>query len=368
MPDGKVREFSGDEIDLIADAEGITGIISELTMEVMSLEDMKVVSIAFDSSTGLQEFSELLINEDVPIWSMLFINPKMAELKNKAPLMEHDGHSVEERVILPEAYIVTLTYCISDEKTVQDKLPNIVKDTSGSFLSDEIAEREWKNRFKLMIVKRLGPSLVPAEVIVPLDNLGEALSEIETKIQQPLVKEGVVIKNGRNGKAEVVLLGFIPSDQRKFSYNFVFSLTLSIIKIAEKFGGRPYATGMYFSGMAEKVLGKDRLEKIKTLKKEVDPAGILNPNKVISRNAIGSFMGLASFFEPLIRPFGNMVAHEISDSHMKKDIKGIPGDVAWYAYACSNADTAWVNVITILRPGLGKPESKRKMVLAQEIS
>ena len=335
MPDGKVREFSGDEIDLIADAEGITGIISELTMEVMPLEDMKVVSIAFDSSTKLQEFSELLINGDVPIWSMLFINPKMAELKNKAPLMEHDGRPAEERVTLPEAYIVTLTYRLSDEKTVQDKLPDIVKGTSGSFLSDEIAEHEWKNRFKLMVVKRLGPSLVPAEVIVPLDNLGEALSEIETKIKQPLVKEGVVIKKGRNGKAEVVLLGFIPSDQRKFGYNFVFALTLSIIKIAEKFGGRPYATGIYFSGMADKVLGKDRLERIKALKKEVDPVGILNPNKVISRNAIGSFMGLVSFFEPLIRPFGNMVAHEISEGHMEKDIKGIPGDVAWYAYACS---------------------------------
>jgi len=335
LPDGTVREFKGDKIDLIADAEGITGMISELTIDVMPLEDMKVVSIAFDSSTDLQEFSELLINEDIPIWSLLFINPKMAELKNKAPLLEHSGHPIEERTILPEAYIVTLTFRKSDEKAVTDKLPDIMKNANGNLLSDEIANHEWKNRFKLMVVKRLGPSLVPAEVIVPLDNLGEALSEIETRIQQPLVKEGVVVKNGRNGKAEVVLLGFIPSDQRKFGYNFVFALTLSIIKIAEKFGGRPYATGIYFSGMAEKVLGKDRLERIKTLKKEVDPTEILNPNKVISRNIIGIFMGIASFFEPLIRPFGNKIAHEISERHTEKDIKGIPGDVAWYAYACS---------------------------------
>jgi len=46
-------------------------------------------------------------------------------------------------------------------------------------------------------------------------------------------------------------------------------------------------------------------------------------------------MNIASFFEPLIRPFGNKIAHEISESHTEKDIKGIPGDVAWYAYACS---------------------------------
>ena len=187
----------------------------------------------------------------------------------------------------------------------------------------------------LMVVKRLGPSLVPAEVIVPLDKLGEALFEIETKIKQPLVKEGVVIKNGRDGKPEVVLLGFIPSDQRKFSYNFVFALTLSIIKIAEKHGGRPYATGIYFSGMAEKVLGSKRLQRIKSFKKEVDPEGILNPKKVINSNSIGKLMAIASFFEPLIRPFGNKIITGAWGKTPDKDIKGIPGDVAWYAYACS---------------------------------
>ena len=41
----------------------------------------------------------------------------------------------------------------------------------------------------------------------------------------------------------MVILGFIPSDQRKFSYNFIFPLSLTIIKIAEKYGGRPYPRG-----------------------------------------------------------------------------------------------------------------------------
>jgi len=68
------------------------------------------------------------------------------------------------------------------------------------------------------------------------------------------VKEGVIIQKGINGEPEVVILGFIPSDQRKFSYNFVFGLVLSIMKIAEKHGGRPYATGMYFSKKADSVL------------------------------------------------------------------------------------------------------------------
>ena len=335
LADGSIKEFEGDELGLIADAEGITGMISQMTIKVMPLEEMKVISAAFDSSSDLQEFSASLIKDAVPIWSLLFINPRMAQLKNQAPLMEHGGHAAEERLILPEKYIVTLTFRKSDERKVMDKLPGLIADSGGKLLEDRLAEHEWKNRFKLMVVKRLGPSLVPAEVIVPLENLGKVLSEIETKIEQPLVKEGVVIKKGRNGKPEVVLLGFIPSDQRKFSYNFVFALTLSIIKIALKYGGRPYATGIYFSNMADRVLGRNRLERIRSLKKEADPQGILNPGKVIDRNTVGRLMGIASLMEPLIRPFGNRITHELGERIPQKEIKGIPGDVAWYAYACS---------------------------------
>ena len=104
----------------------------------------------------------------------------------------------------------------------------------------------------------------------------------------------------------MVILGFIPSDQRKFSYNFVFGLVLTIIKIAEKYGGRAYSTGLYFTKKADDVLGTERAERIRAFKKDVDPKGLLNPNKVIGNGLMGSAMSLASAFEPLIRPFGSL--------------------------------------------------------------
>ncbi len=45
-------------------------------------------------------------------------------------------------------------------------------------------------------------------------------------------------------------------------------------------------------------------------------------------------MNLADTFEPLIRPFGNRVITQIGE-RPKETIRGIPGDVAWYAYGCS---------------------------------
>ncbi len=114
------------------------------------------------------------------------------------------------------------------------------------------------------------------------------MAEVENKINQPIVKEGTVIRKGKDGKPEVVILGFIPADQRKFSYNFVFSLSLSIMKIAEANGGRAYSTGLYFKSKAEKVLGAERVARLKAFKKKTDKNDIFNPGKVIGYSLMDS--------------------------------------------------------------------------------
>jgi Fe-S oxidoreductase len=229
---------------------------------------------------------------------------------------------------------MTLAFRAKDREAVVGRLSELMRPCEAEILSDRIAQHEWNHRFKLMVVKRLGPSLVPAEVVVPLSALGEVMTEIERKVHQPVVKEGVVIQEGRSGEPEVVILGFIPSDQRTFSYNFVFSLVLTIMKIAEEHGGRPYATGLYFASKAKEILGEERARRLKAAKAQRDPKGILNPGKVLGGGLVGRALGLAKPLEPLIRPLGNRVIPEIGE-RPAKPVRDIPADVAWYAYGCS---------------------------------
>jgi Fe-S oxidoreductase/FAD/FMN-containing dehydrogenase len=334
MANGDVREFKGNDLDIVSSAEGITGFISEVTIRIQPNEELEVLSIGCPDAYDMQKMVQNIVDKKLPIWSMLFINPRMAELKNKAPLLEHFEEPVEERVLLPASYIVTIAFRKKDRAAIKGKLPEVMKPCQGEILDDRIAQHEWKNRFKIMLVKRLGPSLVPSEIVVPLSELGNVMLEIEHKVDQPVIKEGIVVREGTHGKPEVVILGFIPGDQRKFGYNFVFGLSLTIMKIAEKHGGRGYSTGIYFTGMAKEIMGKDTVSRLKEFKGKYDPSSILNPGKVIKSGMVSSFINLARTFEPLIRPFGNRVFTHLGE-RPDKPVRGIPADIAWYAYGCS---------------------------------
>ncbi len=95
---------------------------------------------------------------------MCFINPRMAELKNEAPVRMHNGHPVEKHVELPKAYVLTMCCDVKDTEAVEAGVAEILAAHEATRLSDEIAQHEFEHRFKFMVVKRLGPSLVPSEV------------------------------------------------------------------------------------------------------------------------------------------------------------------------------------------------------------
>lgn len=333
LADGSVREFKGADIDLIYESEGIVGLITEVTLKVMKKSELVIVAASSPQASGIQRLTAAIVKEDLPIWSILFINPKMAELKNKTPHPEHDIHE-GQFIKIPEAYVVTISYRAEDAAKVASKLDSLIAASGLQKLPQDVADHEWENRFKVMQVKRLGPSLVPAEVVVPVEHLEEFLEDLDRSVHQPVVKEGMLVKKGRDGKPEAVILGFIPADQRKFNYHFVFSLSLSVMRVAERHGGRAYATGLYFTGKAKSVFGAERLAKLRDFKKQVDRKGIMNPKKIVEGNIVSTIISLVSNFEPLTRFFGNQVLTNVGE-RIAGPVKGIPADVVWHAYGCS---------------------------------
>ncbi len=331
LPSDEVREFAGEELDLVSDAEGITGLISQITLRVKRLEEEVIVGARFTEARWLVAALKAVVREELPLWSISFINPTMARLKGQMPPRLEHGHPVEDNFpTCPEAYIAVFVCPASRADEAIPALQRVLAANGGEHCPQGMVEHEWDERFRIMKIKRLGPSLVPSEVLVPVENLDQALDEIESKIQQPLAIEGMILKGGM-----ALLLGFIPHDYRDLGYNMAFALALSVIKIAKKYGGRAYATGLYFAQEADSVLGTERVQRLHQFKKQVDARGIMNPGKVLGNGLLGGVMGLAGAFEPIVRIFGNAAKSPLRERMERVGKRGVPDDVAWYAHACA---------------------------------
>ncbi|MHB1340502.1 MAG: FAD-binding and (Fe-S)-binding domain-containing protein [Coriobacteriia bacterium] len=333
-PDGAVREFTGDELErIVADAEGITGIITEVTIALRPLEAEVHRVIAFPDARSIEGALKSISTQRLPIWSITFLNPESVRLKKTLPHrhghpyeMAHDGFEPE----LPHAFIAVIAYPVSRRDAIDVALTSISAANNGTELDAETAEHEWEQRFAPMRLKRVGPSIVPTEVVVPLEELATVLGEIDSRIKQPFILEGMLGKGDK-----VVLLGFIPHDERSLAFNLAFALSLVVIKIAKQHHGGAYSTGLFFRQEAKSVLGEEKYRALEDYKRAKDPSGLMNPKKVLGTGAINALMGMALAFEPLVRPIANAATPPTGDPVGTKERNGIPAEVAYYSYACA---------------------------------
>lgn len=334
-PDGVVRTFEGQELaDVIADAEGITGIITEVTFKVRKLEPETHRMLSFASIEELQSALTVLRDKKVPVWSLTFLNPASVSLKKRLPHTHTHAYLAEEHAPepdLPVSYLMIVAYPTSRAEAIEPVLAEFERKNGARDLGADAAEHEWGQRFAPMRLKRLGPSVVPTEVVVPLDKLSTVLNEVDRKLDQPLIIEGMDLRGD-----QIVILGFIPHDERTFAFNLAFALSLTVIKTAKKHGGSAFSTGLYFKGENESVLGKPKLKKLAAFKAQHDKNGIMNPSKVLGKDLTAVLMNVAQTLEPVIRPFANAAKPPQTLKPILKEVNGIPGDVALMAYSCAS--------------------------------
>ncbi|MGD8280149.1 MAG: FAD-binding and (Fe-S)-binding domain-containing protein [Gemmatimonadota bacterium] len=334
LPNGEIRELTGEALrDYVADAEGTTGIITEVLLLVRELEPEVHRMWAFQKGDSAVEAMHAAHEAGIPLWSMSFVNPANVALRKTLPDDYMHAYELAEagrEAVIPNAFLVLVAYPESRRGAVDKPLSDVMHAWHGTELRTEAAEREWEERFATMRLKKLGPSIIPAEIVVPLDKAGAVLDDIEREIEQTVILEGVVGKSGT-----LTMLGYILHDDRSLRFDVAYALSLAVLGIAKRHGGSAYSTGLYFRGEAESVLGKDWVEKHRALKDELDPEGFMNPGKVTGKGLLGVMMEAAEAFEPELQPFANMAvppAHAIDETTAKH---GIPGEVVLPAYQCA---------------------------------
>ncbi len=307
QPDNKKVIYQADRLNLVADAEGITGFITEVVFKVKKAEAMQVTAVLFDNIGQLAAMLKDIVEYRLSLWSVSFLNPFMLKLRSDYTKIHlsacHFEQSEESQTDKKQqdssfhlvSFRMTAVFVYEKSAGIKNTLDNLACRHKGCILDDKSAYRLWEERFDILKIKKLAPSLIPTKAVLPLENL-EALIKESKNIKPPLAIEAVLLQD-RQKNVKVVILAFMLHDERKLSYNVVYSQGLNFIKLAGKFGGRACAAGIYFKNQRTFILSKKRLSDLIYEKRRIDPRSILNPGKIICRDLFDLLMYIAWRFD-----------------------------------------------------------------------
>jgi len=282
LPDGRVVETgfrsvmdnaSGYSLtNMFVGAEGTLGIITRATIKLHPRAgDVVPTAYAFK---GLKEATRgilALTRSPVVPYNVSFVDGN------------HLGHLEELGMKVPDAAGAVVTVALEghpgEVAVIDRETETAMGSAGGRRLSDEEASESWENRSYEFRVKRLGPGLVPGSVFVPAARFEEAVDRVYEAISDLGMKAGLTgLVADRN---TVDILPYYIVDDRKMLKNLaVMGFMKRLTDIALAHGGRPVGVGMWFAQNLGRLHGEGA-EVMRTLKRALDPAGIMNPGKLV---------------------------------------------------------------------------------------
>jgi len=272
------------ETKLFTGTYGTLGIITKVTLKIIPKLQLVPFTCSFDSMEDLVRTADRILSTVKPYYMRFLTNEYTSKLGNLKARENENGKYILTGALLDTIY--------QNEDNVE-----IIKTTTeqenGFVLDDKRALYYWDERLYPLRIKRHGPSIVPAEMLAPLDMLPEILE----KTKYELRNSNVAIEGMLNNDSTASFMVWILDDERKkFSFTVGWYRSFQIASLAERFGGRPYAVGLWNGRHAKKYYGNDSYNNLKVMKKKLDPNNIMNPVKVFGgRVTIGRLSMLSGF-------------------------------------------------------------------------
>lgn len=291
-PTGEIRTVQGRDLDLVNRAEGTTGFIAAVTVKVRPADEDVVVVGSFPDIRQLVAVIQEAKEKAWPLWHVSVSTADFVRTKSEAFVKaaaeaagEGSGHGhgagddPEHWTAVPHGAHLGMFVFPGARRTVVEKpLRDAILRHGGSILDEKATRHEWEERFYPMRLKRLGPSLIPSEAVVPISGLPAITDDAAKRLA------GISIEGAMVGREHAALLCFMLGDERTRAYTVGFAKSLVMMDIAKRHGGRAYSTGLYFIDDAPEALGKDVLQRLAAHKKEVDPEYLFNPGKLLAES------------------------------------------------------------------------------------
>ncbi|UCE13898.1 MAG: FAD-binding oxidoreductase [Candidatus Heimdallarchaeota archaeon] len=267
------REFKFDNPTTFIGSCGSLGILWKVTLRVQKL--LKLMHIAVSSTSQknlLTAFSEY---QDLGPFFLRYDDHQNLLWKNA----NQDESAWESQDY--SGGIISMSFQEGDWE--KPKIDEVTNRHSLTNLSKTNSEKFWNERFYTIKSKRLGPSLIIAEVLIPTNQLENFIEVLSNRYRS----ESFALELISTSDDMAIVFVWFPADLRQKSipligsipYAFHWLRFFDIIQIARNWKGSPYSSGLWLSPYSGIIYGK-QLSLMKQLKKTIDPDGIFNPGKV----------------------------------------------------------------------------------------
>jgi FAD/FMN-containing dehydrogenase/NAD-dependent dihydropyrimidine dehydrogenase PreA subunit len=164
-----------------------------------------------------------------------------------------------------------------------------------------VANYLWNERLFGMKTKRLGPSILASEVIIPISSAA-AFVEKARKIGGHFGVEVCIDSYIIDAQRALVMATFL-CDSRKKKYYINMPLVAMLTKVAVQLGAEPYGLGLWNAAFMHDLHSRSEWRDLKAYKAKVDPNNILNPGKFfgVGSRGISSLIFHPAVFGPAMR-------------------------------------------------------------------
>jgi len=263
-------------LELFLGTEGVFGVIVEAELKVKPKPAVeKPFYASFPSEEAMLSAVDELVRLEPKPFTVEFFDRNLSGFKREV------GFEVK-----PAPGFIAVYEGSEDEVSKGGK--NFLAVTSkhnGEAESEAVARREWDQRFYALKIKKLGPTLLGQDLVVPLGRVREYASTVLSIAKGYGLTPGyagvVILEEAFQPSYRVVLMPMLLTDERRrLAYLSTLPLLKDLCDAALSVGGTPYGIGLWNVPYAENVLGKATLARLKEVKRKVDPKEIMNPNKL----------------------------------------------------------------------------------------
>lgn len=286
---------------LLIGAEGTLGFIAEAVMNTVPDYPFK--------STALLYFPDIYA-------ACRAINPLTLSGAEAIELMDRESlRSVEHIAGLPEiiktlpgeAAALLVEYQAGSIVELQDKIAlyNLCRDdlsllAQPRFTEDPVEQALlWKVRKGMFpsvgAVRERGTTVILEDIAFPIDKLGDAILDLQHLFKKHHYDNAIIFGHAREGNIHFVVTQAFDTDAEVKRYDRFLKEVVELV--VKKYDGAlkaEHGTGRNMAPFVETEWGPEIYAIMRTLKKEIDPEGLLNPGVIINDDSNAHIRNLKS--------------------------------------------------------------------------